>query len=287
MSERVTTFVIKDDITNFFLLYKKLVNTSFDSIGIYTVYNSEQYKNLLNQDLVKLFPKMVYIGPTAMYEHYVELANFPHFSDLEKYNKNMINMDIVNHLMGYHLDEVFPAQKTAFRHNLHIDQEPFREGTTCIFEENYNLGLNLLDARYDLDGVIFPELPLILKEVNKQDKPIHIYVYGVLQQTDQIAYMNMLDEYIGNYTIINCMGMPYSQQIGTLLKLNLLVSGSYSWGALAYTMNIPSIVVYPYYLTDMKGHITPLNDTEQGNLYVELADEEVSIVIEDTMKGFI
>ena len=95
MDKQLLTCLIRDDFTNFILLYRKLVMSDFDSVGINTAYDKKAKKFTLSQEIMDSFGKITYLGPTPIYEEYVSVANFPHDIDLHRYVNNTINIDIV------------------------------------------------------------------------------------------------------------------------------------------------------------------------------------------------
>jgi len=286
-NKKLLICVVRNDITNLFLLYRKLAETSFDAIGLFVTHIGQKQRGLLNQRVTKLFPKIAFLGPTLMYDHLITMANFHHRIDLENYAGNMVNIDIVHHLKNYRLDEIFPKQNTVGTHELNVVPTEFQMGVDMTDSKRFCLGINLIDQIYDGNANLIQELPLVLDALEQsipQDK-INIYLFGMVPTTIAVQYVEALQEYIPKYQTFDMTPLEYSQQIGVLCNLDLLLSGSYTWGYLSYISKTPTIMIYPFYLSDMKGKILPLDHTNP--LYTELIDDELPLLIDEVMEPYI
>lgn len=277
MEKRLLTCLIRDDFSTLVLLYRKLLSTNYDFIGINTAYDRKNQKFALDQDVISSFQKVAYLGPTPIYEDYVTMANFPHWIDLEDYSDNILNIDIMEHLKTYHIDQIFPNQITQYEHKVHVRQPEFESAQNKINnKDQINICLNIFDPKYDKDLVLQYDITYILGKLEQQfNKKIKIWLVGVIHTAHSQKLQLIIDETLAafNFEIENATNMSLSSQVGIMLKSHLLISGPYGLGFLAYTMKVPSFIVYPFIMYDLKGHTV---DPSRNNLmYIETTDEDI------------
>lgn len=276
MNDKLLTCLVRDDFTGFILLYRKLVTSDFDRIGINTAYDKKAKKFVLSQDIMDSFSKITYLGPTPIYEEYVSVANFPHDIDLNRYEGNTINIDIMEHLKTHHLEEIFPKQPTTYMHTINVNKDVFEVTQKAVNKDVINIAINAFDPVYDSEFALQYDLVYCLDKIEAAvDKPIHIYILGVVHKTKagmvERTVTDALDPF--NFTLHNFAGKPLTEQMAVLLKVDLLLSGSYSLGFLAYTAHVPSFIIYPFNLSYLKGKTT--DPTRTTDWYIETTDEDV------------
>lgn len=276
MDKKLLTCLVRDDFTNFVLLYRKLVTSNFDSIGINTAYDKKAKKFVLSQNIIDSFNKIVYLGPTPIYEEYVSVANFPHDIDLNRYVNNTINIDIMEHLKTHHLEEIFPNQPTTYMHKINVNKDLFEETQNKVDKEAINIAINMFDPNYDTEFSLQYDLVYCLDKIEAAvKKPIHIYILGVVHPTKVDMVGRSVAEALEpfNFTLHNFAGSTLTEQMAVLLGTNLLISGSYSLGFLAYTAHVPSFIIYPFNLVHLKGKT--IDPTRTTDWYIETTDEDV------------
>lgn len=274
--KKLLTCLIKDDFSTLVLLYRKILSTNYDYVAINTAYDRKNQKFALDQSIVSSFPKFAYLGPTPIYEDYVSMANFPHWIDLEDYPNNNINVDIMDHLKEHHLDEVYPNQKTQYIHRVSVRQPEFESAQKKVNTDQINLCLNIFDPLHDKDISLQYDITYILGKIEQEfNKKIKIWLTGIIHESHGKKLESIINETLAgfNFEIENISTMSLSSQIGTLLKSHLLISGPYGLGFLAYTMRIPSFIIYPFIMYDLKEKTT---DPERNDLiYIETTDEDL------------
>jgi hypothetical protein len=277
--------LVRDDITNLVLLYRKLLSTQYDVIAINTAYDRKDQKFVLNETITKTFPKVAYLGPTPIYEDYVKIANFPHWVDLDDYQDNTINVDMMEHLKTRHLNEVFPKQKTRYAFRYMVNQSEFENVPNEIDNDAINLAINMFDPRYDPDCVLQYDLAFCVDKIRtKLDRKTTVYLVGLIHN----SYVKKVEEAAKeafstvDVKLINFIGRSFSEQMSLLLKVDYLLTGPYSWGVIAYGGRIPAYVLYPYHLYDYKGRMIDPDST--GGRYIETTDEDAIIDIDTVIE---
>jgi hypothetical protein len=274
--DNLLTCLIRDDISSLILLYRKILSTDFTYVGINTAYDRKNQKFVLDQDLISSFPKFAYLGPTPIYEDYVSIANFPHWVDLNDYRNNVINVDIMDHIQNYHLDNIFPNQRTVYTHPINVRKEQFEGIVKDINKDDLNIAINVFDPKYDKEITLQYDITYILNKLESTfNRKIVIYIVGIIHEDHSNRLNGMMTEVLApfGYEIINCAGHSLSEQMGVLLNCHLLISGPYGLGLLSYTAKIPSFIVYPFTMYNMKGHT--VDPTRKNLLYLESTDEDM------------
>ena len=290
MAEKTMSIITTSDITNLFLLYRKLSATSYDKIGVYITPSANRYANILNQSIINLLPKLYFLGPTMIYEDYINMANFPRYVDLEDYEGNVINLDIIHHLKSWHIDDIYPAQKTDYNFKIQVRPDRFNkwEFHASNVEGAFHLGINCIDPLYDNQGCLIDDLHFAVSAIKEQTKctEVYVYLFGLAPMEMLSEYMEKVKMKLPGVPLIDCTHMDYDLQIGMLHALNLFISGPYTYGHLAYTMGIPSIILYPFYMSELKGH-TVSKESGKNVKYVELLDEQMPSMINNILSGMI
>lgn len=276
MEKKLLTCLVRDDFTNFILLYRKLVTSNFDLIGINTAYDKKAKKFVLSQDIISSFNGVAYLGPTPIYEEYVTVANFPHDIDLNRYTNNTINIDMIEHLKNHHLEKIFPRQPTTYMHKINVNKEIFEATQKLISEDTINIAMNVFDPTYDTEFSLQYDIIYCLDKIESTvNKPIHIYMVGTMHPTKvgivERTITTALEPF--NFTLHNYAGRNLSEQMAILLGSNILLSGPYSLGFLAYTAHVPTFIIYPFDMHFLKGRT--IDPTRKTDWYVETTDEDV------------
>jgi len=287
--KRMLTCLIKDDFSNFILLYRKLVATDLDIIGIQTAYDRRNQKFVLVESIVKSFPRIACLGPIPIYEDYVSMANFPAIIDLNLYNNQTINIDMMEHLKTKHIDSIFPVQKTVYHPTLHIHIDDFNKtkkemNTEPVFStggENklkpLNIGINIFDSIYDYDFSIIFDVGYLISEIGKSlDRKINVHLLGIIHPGQKDALLRrVVDEFstINNIDIYNVASKEFTVQLSTMLQLDYFISGSYGLGFLAYMIKIPSLIIFPYTMTSLMGKT--IDRSRKTDWYREIPDDDV------------
>jgi len=276
MEKRLLTCLVRDDFTNFILLYRKLVMSNFDLIGINTAYDKKAKKFVLSQDIISSFNGIAYLGPTPIYEEYVSVANFPHDIDLNRYVNNTINIDIIEHLKNHHLEKIFPRQPTNYMHKINVNKEMFEDVQKLIDKNAINIAINAFDTNYDAEFSLQYDLIYCLDKIEAQvNKPIHIYMVAVVHSTKAGMIERSITEALEpfNFTLHNYAGKTLTEQMAVLLNSDLLLSGPYGLGFLAYTAHVPAFIIYPFDMHFLKGKT--IDPTRNTDWYIETTDEDV------------
>jgi hypothetical protein len=281
---RQLTCLVRDDFTNLLLLYRKLVSTNYDDVAIYTAYNKKSQKFVLDSDLLKSFPGLTYIGPTPIYEDYITYANFPVSINLEDYNENFININMVEHLKTTHIDDIFPAQKTAYHHSLHITPD-FEIAKSKVDTNKVNICINVFDPVYDQNFSLHYNIIYCLSELQNNFNNIEVHLVGI-QHEDHVpmisnAVTEALDS-LDNIKLHNHLFSPFSEQVGILLHSDGLISCPFGLGILAYTIGISSFIIYPFHLENLVGKTI---DPNKPNVrYIETTDTDYISDIDNFIK---
>jgi hypothetical protein len=241
-----------------------------------TAYDKRAKKFTLSQEIIDSFGKIVYLGPTPIYEEYVTVANFPYDIDLHRYVNNTINIDIIEHLKHHHLDEIFPKQQTSYMHKINVNRDMFEATQKKVNKDVVNIAINAFDPVYDTEFSLQYDLIYCLDKIEAAvDKPIHIYIVGVIHPTKTGMVERTMTEALEpfNFTVHNFAGKSLTEQMAVLLNVDLLLSGSYSLGFLAYTAHVPTFIIYPFNLNFLKGKTT--DPTRKTDWYIETTDEDV------------
>jgi len=266
------TLLVKDDVTNLIHLYKKLFNTSYDSVALYTAYDRKLKQFCIDSELIKHFPKLTYIGPTAVYEDYVTFANFPTYTDLEDYQNNFINVNIMEHLKTTHIQNIFPKQETIYKFPLNINKTEF--DNIVLNPDNFNICINIFDMMYDKSFALHYNLIYCLSELNEHFKNIEIHLIGLHNEGLNDMVLTNASEIADTVSIklTNHLNDSFSSQMGVLLKSKKLISNPFGFGALAYTTGVNSLIIYPFYDEHYIGKT--IDPTKNNKHYIESTEED-------------
>lgn len=275
---KIITCLMKDDITSLLLAYRKLASMNCDIIGIQTAYDRKNQRFVITQELTKHFNRLACIGPVPVYEEYVTMANFPHDIDLDTYVGNTIHIDILDHLKTHHLDDIFPKQSTDYNPKLQIEKELFDAAVDNINHDRLNVVINVFDPQHDSDFSLIYDVIYCLNFLQKEfDVPITVYNAGLIHndfasRVHKAVYDEL--ESIDNLEIVNILDNNLSQQIAYMLYCDLVLSGSYGIGFLAYMLRVPSCIIFPYNVSYLMGKTT--DRTRNTSLwYLETSDEDI------------
>jgi len=276
--KNIVTCLMKDDISNFLLAYRKLVNLDYDIIGIQTAYDRRNQQFVVTQDLTKHFDKLACIGPVPIYEEYVTMANFPIDSDLNIYTDNVIHIDIMEHLKTNHLDDIYPKHPTVYHPKLQVNKIEFDTVARTISSDTLNLVINIFDPQYDKDFNFIFDVIFYINALQKEfDMPVTVYNAGLIHPhfVDRLYRAVEAElEFLNNVTLVNISRKTLSEHISYMLHSDLVLSGSYGLGFLAYMIRAASCIIFPYNMIQYIGKtIDPTRNTESW--YLETTDEDL------------
>jgi len=278
LNQNILTCLMKDDISSLLLAYRKFAGTNYDIIGIQTAYDRRNQRFILTQEITKHFSKLACIGPVPIYEDYVTMANFPYDMDLNDYAGNVIHLDIIDHLKNHHLDDICPKQQTVYHPKFQVDKKEFESVTKNIDLNTLNIIINIFDPQHDSDFSIIYDVIFCINALKKEfDLPVTIYNAGIIHAdfTDRV-YKAVEDElgFEAGVNFINICDQNLSQQIAYMLHSDLVLSGSYGLGFLAYMVRAPACIIFPYNMLHLVGK-TISKERNTDTWYLETTDEDV------------
>jgi hypothetical protein len=275
--KKILTCLIKDDFTGLLLLYRKLLSTSYDIIGIQMAYDRKEQKFTLSQQILECFPRLAYLGPTPIYEAYVTFANFPHTVDLEDYQNNTIVIDMIENIKNHHIDSIFPHQKTMYNHRLIIKQDEFTKIEKVVDNNILNIALNMFDPYHDSEIILQYDISYCIDQIYKAfGKKINLYLIGIMHEVQAERVGVKLTEMFASFpylTIYNRLQNTFSEQIATILNSDFLLSGAYTFGFLTYTMAVPTFMIYPFHWYQVLGNAR--DKTRNTPWYIETTDDSI------------
>jgi hypothetical protein len=182
----------------------------------------------------------------------------------------------MEHLKDHHLEEIFPKQPTNYMHKINVNKDVFEGIQKTIGQDTVNIAINAFDPVYDTEFSLQYDIVYCLDKIDAAvDKPVHIYILGVVHPSKADMVERTVSDALEpfNFTLHNFAGQTLTHQMAVMLKMDLLLSGPYSLGFLAYTAHAPSFVIYPFNLGYLKGKTTDPKRTTDW--YIETTDEDV------------